>query len=113
MYIYIISTGVYSDYQVDCLAANPKRYTKAELETLVNEIKNEYKKRGYSTRKYEVEDDKVDEIFYEKLTKNGFKMIYPAGEFHHSDYSCFDDIRAYVPWVSENKEPSALRIGLA
>lgn len=113
MYIYLISSGAYSDYAVDRVAAHEKKCSQEYLDALVSTTISIYKEGGHPVARNRVKQDVVEQILSDVLRENGFHVVYPVGEFSTTTYNCLEDIRASVPWEATNKEPSALRIGLA
>ena len=74
LYIYIISSGCYSGYNVNALMANSKRLNKDELKSLEDRAKVYFANNSKGSL----------EAF---LIAEGFTVIYPTGEFHSGDYS--------------------------
>ena len=112
MYLYIVSSGEYSDYDLTFFALHERKFTEEEMKSIIEELKKNYIAKGYPTEDYHVEDSKIEEEFLAILRNKGFRIGYAVGEFHLLSYSKMDDLRAEIPWMARDKEPSMLRIGL-
>lgn len=112
MYLYIVSSGEHSDYELEFFALHEQQFTEEEMEQILNETKVNYISKGYRTDDYCVENLKLEEEFKSALRSKGFKIVYPVGEFHLLNYDKLGDLKASVPWNVKDREPSALRIGL-
>ena len=108
MYIYLVSSGSYSDYGVEFLAVNEVRFSEGEMLALVEEVKEGYRGKHLTNR---TEDRKLEEELIAILRKNKFQIIYPVGEFHYDGY--LDSLDSSVPWMPRDREPDAFRIRLA
>jgi hypothetical protein len=101
LYIYLISIGDYSSYSVDSLLLSEKRISKEELDKLKNEAIAEFEKVRYTEKQF-------DFHLREFLISKGYKIVYPAGEFHRGDFN-----PEYNFWDSVREgEENAFRIGL-
>ncbi len=108
LWIYLISTGVYSSYVIEGIAVHNQKFSSDELKKMMREVKRRYLNSGCSTKKHFVDEVKVGQILNEFLLEKEFQIIYPVGEFHYGNRSNLEDLSVWA-----NKEPSALRIGLA
>jgi len=111
-YIYIVSTGEYSDYGVEFFAVHKKKFIPEEMQKMIDKAKENYVKTGKPTDDYAVEDSAFEDEFKKVLIAEGFQIVYAIGEFHLLSYSKMDDLRAFVPWRSAGIGANALRIHL-
>ena len=103
MYVYLISTGAYSSYNVEYIAIHKRKFKEEELKSIMENVKKEYVNGGYPTEDYHVVDSKVESILIAKLDASGFKVVFPVGEFHYNDYSKVEDISADIPWRAKGE----------
>lgn len=113
MYIYMVSSGEWSDYQVEYFAVHKERFTEEQLKVIMEEVKQKYIEKGYPTDDYKVDSRKLDEEFVTVLHDRGFQIVYPSGEFHLLSYSKMSDLSTDVPWMEGDHQDSELRIGTA
>ncbi len=111
MYVYLVSSGEYSDKEIEYLAVHERQFTEEEMSAIMEETKQNYIKKGYPTEDYKVDHGHIEELFLEVLRSKSFRTVYPVGEFHLLSYSKLEDLRAEIPWIA-GQEPSELRIGL-
>lgn len=95
LFIYIISTGAYSSYSVECLAISKRKWSDVELDKLIDIVKTNYINKGNPNGEYQVDNSQLWNELDLVLTKNGFSIVYPAGEFHYDDYSSMEDLCAF------------------
>lgn len=117
IYVYLISSGAYSDYTVERVALHMRKFNEAELNGIAEEM-NRQVKPDWDGRNLDA--DKVDEV----LKQHGFIIKYPVGELNEDTISTpkrgKDGYVIYVfrytvslPWSeTEDREASALREGL-
>lgn len=112
IYFYLVSEGEYSTYTVEYLLYHTKRFHRDELYEIIEEMKKRYIAQGGNTETYSVDEKMMHQIFKEIIEERGFKIIYPAGEFHLAENGLMDNYRTGTPWIPRDTEPSMLRIGL-
>jgi len=113
MYLYVVSSGKYSTYNLEYFAVHQEKFTEEQLKAIMEEVKQSYIQKGHPTEDYKVDDNLLDKEFRDILRSKGFSIVYPSGEFHLLSYSKMEDLRAEVPWDSRDREASELRIGTA
>ena len=112
-YVYIVSSGSWSDYEIEYFAVHQERFSDEALKAIMEEVKQNYIQKGYPTEDYKVDHSLLETEFLAVLHKKGFSIVYPSGEFRLLSYSKMDDLSAEVPWDSRDREASELRIGTA
>lgn len=106
-YVYIFSNGEYSDYSVNCLLVNEKKYSEEELEELVEEFKEYYTEPEEMDTLYR--SAFIEERLFEFLKERGFERIYPIGEINLS-YSKIKNLKSRTPRSPQKKDSSFFRL---